>query len=75
MKATVSMLLRDFPRVRRTALSGEPVTIKTREGDLLLTAAPPEAGSVIGCLKGQVAGTEDRLDRPTSPASGWKPSL
>lgn len=35
MKTTVSTLLREFPKVRRAALSGETVIIKTREGDAI----------------------------------------
>lgn len=75
MKTTVTTLLRDFPKVRRAALSGERVIIRCREGDLLLTAAPPPAESLIGSLKGTLRACRDDLDTPTSAATDWNPSL
>lgn len=38
MQINVSGLLRDFARVRRAALAGKRIVVKTREGNLVLTA-------------------------------------
>lgn len=71
METTVTELLREFPRVRRAALSGETVIIKSREGNLRLSLDAPVTGSQIGCLKGLLAGTDDDIDQPTSDAGSW----
>ncbi len=70
MKTNVSTLLREFPKVRRAALAGEVVIIETREGNLRLTAEPPEPGGLLGSLKGKIHSDED-LTRPTSSAGEW----
>lgn len=75
MKTNVSTLLREFPKVRRAALAGEPVIIETREGNLLLTAQPPSGESIIGSAKGRLHFSDDRIDEPTLPESDWKPGL
>jgi hypothetical protein len=54
MKTNVSTLLREFPKVRRTVLSGEDVIVRTREGDLRITAEKPEGKSVLGSMKGML---------------------
>lgn len=38
MQINVSGLLRDFARVRRAALAGRRIVVKTREGNLVLAA-------------------------------------
>ncbi len=75
METTVTELLREFPRVRRAALSGETVLIKSREGNLRLTLDTPTSGSLVGCMRGLLAGTDDDIDGPTSNAGSWDSNL
>ena len=72
MQSTVTELLRDFPRVRRAVLSGEDVIIKSREGNFRLTLDTPTAASLVGCLKGLVARSDDDIDGPTSDSQSWE---
>ena len=71
METNVSTLLREFPKVRQAALSGEPVLIHTREGDLLLSAAPPARKKALGCFPGLVLSSDDDIDLPTTAESDW----
>jgi hypothetical protein len=71
METNVSTLLREFPKVRRAALSGQSVIIHTRDGDLLLTAAPSSEKKLLGCLKGSVMSSADDLDQPTTQDEEW----
>jgi hypothetical protein len=76
METTVRQLLRDFPAARKAALRGETVRIKTREGNLVLTAEKPEKKSILGWGVGlveEVPGVD--LTQPTLPDEFWKPSL
>jgi len=75
METTVTELLREFPRVRRAALSGETVIIKSREGNLRLSLDAPATGSLIGCMRGLLAGADDDIDGPTSDAGSWDSNL
>lgn len=75
MKTNVSTLLREFPKVRRAALSGETVIIETREGDLCLSRIKSSPRQLLGCLRGQLLASDDNLDRPTSANDDWKASL
>jgi hypothetical protein len=75
METNVSTLLREFPKVRRAALSGEDVIVHTREGDLRITADKPKGGSILGCMKGQVLYSDDSLDQPTTTEDEWNASL
>ena len=75
MKTTVTTLLRDFPKVRRAALRGEQVLISSREGDLLLTAAPKPKGSVLGSMSNWSAEFMEDPAVPTLPSGDWDPSL
>jgi len=75
METTVTELLREFPRVRRAALSGETVIIKSREGNLRLSLDTPATGSLIGCMRGLLAGADDDIDEPTSDAGSWDSDL
>ena len=75
METTVTELLREFPRVRRAALAGETVIIKSREGDLRLSLEAPATGSMIGCMKGLLLGTDDDIDHPTTDAGNWDSKL
>jgi len=72
MKTTVSTLLREFPKVRRVALSGEAVIIKTREGNLRLSKDESSKLPVVGCLRGQLLESDDRIDAPTSSDTDWQ---
>jgi hypothetical protein len=75
METNVSTLLREFPKVRRAALSGEDVIVHTREGDLRITAYKPTTSSILGCMKGQVLYSDDNLDEPTTTDDEWNASL
>ena len=76
METTVRQLLRDFPAARKAAMRGETVRIKTREGNLVLTAEKPMKKGVLGFAMGmveEVPGVD--LTQPTLPEEYWKPSL
>ena len=75
MEATVTELLREFPRLRRAALAGERVIIKSREGDLQLTRDTTKAVSLIGAMRGQLVHSADDIDRPTTTDADWGASL
>lgn len=66
MKISAVTLLREFPKVRRAALSGEAVIIKTREGNLRLTRDDSSQRPILGCLKGRVVACAGDIDQPTS---------
>ena len=75
MIANVSTLLREFPKIRRAALSGETVIIQTREGDLQITARQQEPKPILGALQGMVRFSPDDLDIPTLEPDEWDLSL
>jgi hypothetical protein len=75
MQTNVSTLLREFPKIRRAALAGERVVIKTREGNLVLTAEGADDGAVYGSMRGRVLRSDDDIDQPTLPDTEWGPSL
>ena len=64
MEATVTELLREFPRVRRAVLAGETVIIKAREGDMRLTMDGSQTSSRIGCMRGLVVRSDENIDQP-----------
>ena len=72
MQTNVSTLLREFPKVRQAAMRGERVVIKTREGNLILSAEEPRRNGLLGKWKGcvRVAPGVD-LTRPTTSDSEW----
>ena len=74
MKTNVSTLLREFPKVRRAALSGEEVIIETREGNLRLVADTPSGNAVLGSMKAQFVRIDDDVITPTTTPDEWKPS-
>jgi hypothetical protein len=74
METTVSTLLREFPKVRRVALSGETVIIKTREGDLRLSKDESSKLPVLGRLRGRLLESDDGIDAPTSSDADWQAS-
>ena len=74
METTVSTLLREFPKVRRVALSGETVIIKTREGDLRLSKDESSKLPVLGRLRGRLLESDDEIDTPTSSNADWQAS-
>lgn len=75
MQTNVSELLRNFPKIRRAALAGERVVIRTREGNLVLTAEKPAGNSLFGILKSTI--DSRRMNEADSGADDedWKPSL
>lgn len=75
MEATVTELLREFPRLRRAALAGEKVVIRSREGDLQLTRETTKPASLVGVLRGQLLSSADDIDRPTTKENDWAASL
>lgn len=75
METNVSTLLREFPKIRRAALSGEDVIVHTREGDLRITADKPKSGTILGCMKGSFGYVADDIVGPTTTDDEWKPSL
>jgi hypothetical protein len=75
VKTNVSTLLREFPKIRRAALSGEEVVVVTREGNLRITAEPPSGESILGSRTGRIRFQDDELDKPTLPEPEWNPSL
>lgn len=75
MEATVTELLREFPRLRRAALAGEKVIIRSREGDLQLTREAGQPVSLVGAMRGQLIRSEDDIDGPTTKEGDWGVSL
>ncbi|MBJ7327796.1 MAG: hypothetical protein JHC52_10690 [Chthoniobacterales bacterium] len=75
MEASVTELLREFPRLRRAALAGEKVIIRSREGDLQLTRDPSQPASLVGAMRGLLTHSADDLDRPTTEDQDWNASL
>jgi len=75
MKTNVSTLLREFPKVRRAALSGEEVIIVTREGNLRLSADRPSGTRLIGAMRGQFGRIDDEISTPTTTDEDWKASM
>jgi hypothetical protein len=72
MQTSVSTLLREFPKVRRAALRGERVVIKTREGNLILTAESPPSSTILGSLRGRLhVAPEIDLTEPTTDHTEW----
>jgi hypothetical protein len=74
MQTNVSTLLREFPKVKCAALRGERVVIKTREGNLVLSAEPPLDRNFLGSMKGTFSETNADLSVPTLTDKAWKPS-
>lgn len=60
--------------MRRAALSGETVIIKTREGDLRLSKDESSKLLVLGCLRGQLLESDEGIDTPTSSDADWQAS-
>jgi len=75
MEATVTELLREFPRLRRAALAGEKVIIKSKEGDLQLTRDTATPMSLVGAMAGLLTHSADDIDRPTTEDGDWNASL
>ena len=72
MQTNVSGLLREFPKYRQAAMAGQKVLIKTREGDLTLSAHKKADTALLGCMKGVFQSTSHDLIRPTLPEKNWK---
>ena len=75
MQTNVSELLRNFPRIRRAAFDGERIVIRTREGNLVLTAERPSGERLFGCLAGRIDSKGLTESDSGAPAEDWKPSL
>ena len=75
MEATVTELLREFPRLRRAALAGEKVIIRSREGDLQLMRDTAKPAFLIGAMQGQIVHSADDIDQPTTTEADWGGSL
>ncbi len=75
MEATVTELLREFPRVRRAVLAGETVIIKAREGDMRLTLDASQTDSRIGCMRGLVIQSDEDIDQPSTDDTSWDSKL
>lgn len=67
--------MREFPRVRRAALSGEEVIIETREGNLVLRAEVAEAAPAYGSMAESVVKSDDSIDQPTLADGEWTAEL
>lgn len=72
MQTNVSGLLREFPKYRQAAMAGHKVLIKTREGDLTLSAHKMTGSPLLGCMKGVFQTTSSDITRPTMPEKNWK---
>lgn len=72
MDTNITTLLRDFPRIRRAAVAGERIVVRTREGNLILTAEKASGRALVGCLKGR--GVDHGIDPSahTLPLSEWR---
>ncbi len=75
MQTNVSTLLREFPKVKRAALRGERVVVKTREGNLVILAESPPERNLLGSMRGTFIETKADLSAPTLPETAWNPSL
>jgi hypothetical protein len=75
MQTNVSELLRDFPKIRRAAFAGERVVIRTREGNLILTAERPPASTLFGCLADVIDSRSLKAEQSGADELDWKPSL
>jgi hypothetical protein len=75
MEATVTELLREFPRLRRAALAGEKVVIRSKEGDLQLMREAGQPTSLVGAMRGQLVHSADDIDQPTTKDTDWAASL
>lgn len=75
MEASVTELLREFPRLRRAALAGEKIIIRSREGDLQLMREPSQPATLVGVMRGQLVSAADDIDQPATKDTEWVASL
>jgi hypothetical protein len=75
MQINVSELLRNFASIRRAALGGERVVIRTREGNLVLTAEVQEPKSLFGSLAGGIDSSALSESDSGADEADWEPSL
>ncbi len=75
MQTNVSELLRNFPKIRRAALAGERVVIRTRDGNLILTAEKPAGRSLFGSLASTVDSKHLNETDSGAAETDWNPSL
>ncbi len=75
MSTNVTTLLRNFPKIRKEALSGKTVIIKTRQGNLRITADKKSGQSLLGSMKGRILKLDGSIVSPTTQTEDWKASL
>lgn len=67
METNVTTLLREFPKVKKAALAGERVLIRTREGDLELKVVRKGPRYSMGKFDGKLIENEWDITQPTLP--------
>ncbi len=75
MQTNVSSLLREFPRIKRAALAGDRVIIRTREGNLVLTAQKPAGDSLFGALRENIRSKDLKPEDSGASPSDWTAEL
>lgn len=75
MQTNVSGLLREFPRIKRAALAGDRVVIKTREGNLVLTAQKPAGDSLFGALRESIQSMGLKPEDSGASPTDWEARL
>ncbi len=75
METNVTTLLREFPKVKKAALAGERVLIRTREGDLELKVVKKGISDSYGSLRGQIDTQNWDPNEPTLAQESWMPKL
>jgi hypothetical protein len=71
MVTTVTELLRSFPKVRRAAMRGERVVIKTRSGNLVLSLEEKPQSPLWGGLKHLAEDNGLRAEEHVFSAEEW----
>ncbi len=75
MEINVSELLRNFPKVRRAALAGQRVVIRTRDGDLVLMADKLPTNGLFGALASSIQSDALSPEDSGVEATDWSPAL
>ena len=75
VEATVTELLRDFGRIRREAMAGKRVIIRTKEGNLVLLAEKPPPRSLFGALSESIDSGDLEPSESGLAPDDWGPSL
>ncbi len=72
MNTTVTTLLREFPKVRRAAMRGERVVVKTRAGNLILTRETNPETPLFGCLSDMATDNGIEANEFAIAVRAWK---